>query len=128
MCHAVLVYGFTAPEHTRIDLENVEGIEEFAGSIRKDYGFDLIYGLQIDLKYYNKISFKHVDILADSLGQKADYYLAICGSYDFCSDDNEDLVFEEPTIKKASEALEEFKVDMEKNNPELFEKFKYYLN
>lgn len=121
MCYAVLVYGFAAPKPTRIDLDNVKGIEEYAGEIRREHGINLIYGVKIDLKYYKKLSFEHVDILAESLGCKADYCLAISGSYDFDPNGNEFLFFDEKAIQKASEALEKIKVEIEKMDLDLFE-------
>ncbi|CAF1101803.1 unnamed protein product [Brachionus calyciflorus] len=124
MSKAVLIYGFKAPEYKRIDLEKINGVWEFAGYMRKGYGGNFLYGVDVGLKYHQKISFKHVDVLAEHFGEKADFHLGIGGN-DYDHFDEDSIVLDEEIIKKVSEALKETKIELEKLYPVLNHNFMY---
>ncbi|CAF1032765.1 unnamed protein product [Brachionus calyciflorus] len=118
MSQAALLYGFKAPEDTRLDLYKIKGIWEFAGYLRKGYGRDFLYGVEVELNYYQKISFKHVDVLAEHFGEKADFHLGVGGTgYD--PGDDESIKLDEEIIKKVSDALKETVIELQKFHPEL---------
>jgi len=105
----VLVYGFAVEKDFIYSLDEIHNaITEFASTTAKGYGFDLIYGVEIDLQDYKIKSFKHVDILAESVGKKADYHLCIIGDFETRDMDSKDLEFDKETIKRVSEAYKEY--------------------